>query len=318
MDVHEYICQFVPADIEAALGRRYIVGPEIAAGGQGVVFRATRTFRPDGAATNDVVALKLLFDRRRNDRVPPEVTAAENFSHENLAGLIEHGYCDVAGRNTRYLAWEFITGQPLSLLLRNGPLLESEVLAIGRDVSTAIAQIWSRRIVHADIKPSNIMIRNSGEDIRFGSVSRAVLIDLGAARYLDQDKISTLRPLERRERRVRKPFGTWGYFSPEQIRGTSALTCASDVFSLGVVMLQCLLGHHPTSYDQTALADGFRASQARVAASVGLLSALDTMLWPLPAVRPNPAQLSQRFESLRRTMQEEFAKGARAPMKAQD
>ncbi len=306
-----------PPDIEAALAGRYIIGPEVAVGGQGAVFRATRTSRPDGAVTNDDVALKLLFDRRRTPRVPPEITAAENFSHKNLAGLIEHGYCDVAGRNTRYLAWEFITGQPLSFLLKNGPLLESEVLAVGRDVSTAIAQIWARRIVHADIKPSNIMIRNSGGDIEFGSVSRAVLIDLGAARYLDQDKIRTLRPLERKERRLRRPLGTWGYFSPEQIRGTSALTCASDVFSLGVVMLQCLLGRHPTSYDQTALADGFRASQGRVAASAGLLSALDTMLWPLPAVRPNPAELSQRFESLRRNMQEEFAKGARGPMKAE-
>jgi len=309
MAVDQYFCKFVPADIEAALGRRYVIGSEIAAGGQGAVFRATRTSQPDGTAANDVVALKLSFDRRRNIRVQPEITAMENFSHPNLARMIEHGDCDVAGRHTRYVAWEFIDGQTLSVLLKNGPLLESEVLAIGRDVSSAIAEIWSRRIVHGDIKPSNIMV---------GSADSAVLIDLGAAKYLDQVNIVTLKPLDRRDRRRSGPVGTVGYFSPEQIRGTKALSCASDVFSLGVVMLQCLLGQHPTNYDQAALLDGIRASGGRLAANVGLLCALDMMLSPLPTFRPNPAELSRRFRSLRQTMQAEFAKGARPPMKAQD
>jgi len=202
--------------------------------------------------------------------------------------------------------------------LKNGPLLESEVLAIGRDVSSAIAEIWSRRIVHGDINPSNIMLRNSDDHSMAGSVGSAVLIDLGAASYLDQG-IRPLKPLDRRDRRsARKPLGTLGYFSPEQIRGTKVLSCASDVFSLAVVMLQCLLGRHPTNYDQTALAEGIRASGGRVAAHISLLSALDKMLLPLPAFRPNPAELSRRFQSLRQTMQAEFAKGARAPMKAQD
>jgi serine/threonine protein kinase len=317
MAVDQYFCKFVPADIEAALGRRYIIGSEIAAGGQGAVFRATRTSQPDGTAANDGVALKLSFDRRRNIRVQPEITAMENFSHPNLARMIEHGDCDVvAGRHTRYVAWEFIDGQTLSVLLKNGPLLESEVLAIGRDVSSAIAEIWSRRIVHGDIKPSNIMLRNSDDgDIMFGSVDSAVLIDLGVAKNLDQSNIGTL---DRRERRsAPRPMGTWGYFSPEQIRGTKALSCASDVFSLGVVMLQCLLGQHPTNYDQAALVDGIRASGGRLAANVGLLCALDMMLSPLPTFRPNPAELSHRFQSLRQTMQAEFAKGARAPQKAE-
>ena len=316
MDVHEYTCQFVPADVDAALGGRYIVGSEIAVGGQGTVFRATRTSRPDGTAANDVVALKLYFDRRQLP-IQPEITAMENVSHLNLARLIEHGYCDVAGRHTRYVVWEFIEGQPLSVQLRSGRLLESEVLAIGRDVAAAIAEIWSRRVVHADIKPSNIMLRNSDDgDIMFGSVDSAVLIDLGVARNLDQ---SNIRTLDRRDRRsAPRPMGTWGYFSPEQIRGTKALSCASDVFSLGVVMLQCLLGKHPTDDDQTAITDGIRASGGRVAASVGLLCALDMMLSPLPAFRPNPAELSHRFQSLRQTMQAEFAKGARTPQKAQN
>jgi serine/threonine protein kinase len=230
MAFQRYICRFVPEDIEAALGRRYMIGPEIAVGGQGAVFRATRASRPDGTPANDDVALKLHFDRRKNARVHPEITATENFSHPNLARPVEHGYCDVAGRHTRYVAWEFIEGQSLRALLRNGPLLESEVLAIGRDILSAIAEIWSQRIVHADINPSNIMLRNSDSHIVVGSVDSAVLIDLGAARYLDQHDTRTLRPsrtLDQHDRRAAyRPWGTWGYFSPEQIRGEQALTCA--------------------------------------------------------------------------------------------
>jgi serine/threonine protein kinase len=298
MAVRQYVCKFVPADIDAALGWRYIIGPEIAVGGQGAVFRATRTSRPDGTAANEVVALKLYFDRRRNIREQPEITAMGNVSHPNLAQLIEHGNCDVAGRHARYVAWEFIEGQPLSVQLRSGRLLESEVLAIGRDVAAAIAEIWTRRIVHGDIKPSNIMLRNS--DTTLGSVDSAVLIDLGVARNLDQGNIRTLDRSDRR-RSAGWPVGTWGYFSPEQIKGTKALSCASDVFSLGVVMLQCLLGRHPTDDDQTAITDGIRASGGRVAASGGLLCALDMMLSPLPTFRPNPAELSHRFQRLRQT-----------------
>jgi serine/threonine protein kinase len=318
MAVQEYICKFHPADIEVALGRRYVIGSEIALGGQGAVFRAIRTSQPNGTVVNDDVALKLHFDRRRNTRVQPEITASENFSHPTLARLLEHGYCDVAGRHTRYVAWEFIDGQPLSVLLKNGRLLESEVLAIGRDVSSAIAEIWSRRIVHGDIKPSNIMLRNSDGYFMVGSVDRAVLIDLGAARYLGQGYIRTLRPLDSGDRRKGNPIGTWGYFSPEQIRGVKALTCASDVFSLGVVMLQCLLGRHPTDHDQSALAGGIQMSGSGLAASSGLLGALDRMLSPLPESRLNPAELNHRFQSLLQTKQAEFARGARASMKAQD
>lgn len=316
MAIHSYACRFAPADIEAALGQRFTIEREIAAGGQGVVFRATRTSLPNGTPTNDALALKLHFDRRRNPRVQPEITATENFSHPKLAGLIEHGYCDVAGRHTRYVAWEFIEGQSLAARLKNGPLLEQEVLAIGRDISSAIAEIWTRRIVHGDIKPSNIMLRNFDGDNVTGPVD-AVLIDLGAARYLGQGNILSLKPLGRTERRAPRRMGTLGYFSPEQLRGTKSLSCAADVFSLAVVMLQCLLGRHPTNYDQVALAEGIRASTVKRATNVGLLYMLDRMLAPNPALRPNPAELTHRFESLRLTIEAELAKGARSPAQAQ-
>jgi serine/threonine protein kinase len=290
---------FVPADIETALGRRYVVGPQIAIGGQGAVFKATRTSGPGGTATNDVVALKLHLYESQDIRVQREIAAMENVSHATLPRLVEHGYCDVGGRQTRYVAWEFIDGQTLSDRLKSGGrLLESEVLPIGRDVSAAIAEIWSRRIVHGDIKPSNIMLRNSGG---------AVLIDLGAARHLQQDNSPA----------ARRPYGTLGYISPEQARAESGLTCASDIFSLGIVMLQSLIGRHPTDYDQAPLADGIRASGSKLAVSYSLLCALDQMLSVRPSFRPTPAEIGSRFQRLQEMLEEEYARGARAPQKGE-
>ena len=280
--------QFAPAAVEAALENRFIVGPQIAVGGQGAVFRATRTSRPDGTAASDLVALKLHLYHTQDVRAQREVAAMEHISHVALARMVENGSCEVAGRRTRYVAWEFIEGQTLSRQLKFGRLDEPEVLAIGRDVSAAIAEIWSRRIVHGDIKPSNIMLRDSGG---------AVLIDLGAARYLSQDNTPA----------AREPFGTRGYFSPEQARAAKGLSCASDIFSLGVVMLQALLGRHPTDFSQAALADGLRASDTKLAATSSLLSELDKMLSARPTARPQPADLSRRFQRLYQSIEAHFA-----------
>jgi serine/threonine-protein kinase len=283
---------FSAQDLQGALQHRYVIGPEIAVGGQGVVYKATRTRRADGTQTNDLVALKLHLYRHQDARIQREITAMETISHPNLARLVEHGHFYEAGRHTRYVAWEFIDGQTLSHRLRAGRLTESEALAMGCDISAAIGEIWSRRIVHGDIKPLNIMMKASGG---------AVLIDLSAARHLEEDNTAS----------AREPFGTSGYFSPEQLRGVKALSCASDIFSLGVVMLQCLLGSHPTEYHQSALTGGIRASGFRVGVSPGLQSTLDKMLSTDPRFRPSPAGLHDNLHRLREKMKADYKSGER-------
>jgi eukaryotic-like serine/threonine-protein kinase len=301
---------FATAEIESALGGRYIVGPEIAVGGQGAVFRAIRTSRLDGTAANDIVALKLHLHAGQAVHVQREASAMENFSHPNLARLIEHGYCDVAGRHTRYIAYEFIEGESLKLHLKSGRLLESEVLPIGRDMADAIAALWSRHIVHGDIKPSNIMLRNAGA---------AVLIDLGIASFIEEDAApKPFRPVSHFAPEQVRPWGTSGYMSPEQARGVRPLSYASDIFSLGVVMLESIQGWHPTNEEQSALADGIRASDRRLTVSAGLISMLDMMLSADPRSRGNIANLSGHFQMLQRRIEEGFAQGARTPQKAEE
>jgi serine/threonine protein kinase len=299
---------FVPAEIEAALGQRYVVGPEIAIGGQGAVFKATRVSRPDDTPAGDVVALKLHLYPGKAIRVQREITAMESLSHPNLGRLIEHGYCDMSGRHTGYIASEFIEGQSLKHRLRiGGRLLESEVLPIARDVLAAVTALWSQRIVHGDIKPSNIMLRDSGS---------AVLIDLGVASFFEED--AAPRPLTPVSPERFAHGGTLGYMSPEQARGQRPLTCASDIFSLGVVMVESVQGWHPTSGDQSALLEGIRASGGKLTVSTGLLKTLDKMLLKHPPEsRGKLAELSAHFEALQEIMEQQFARGARAPQNAQ-
>jgi hypothetical protein len=68
-------------------------------------------------------------------------------------------------------------------------------------------------------------------------------------------------------------------------------------------MLQCLIGRHPTEYDQRALSEGLRASSVRMPVSVGLVSALDKMLSARPTFRPSPAGLSSYFDRLQQSME---------------
>jgi len=153
------------------------------------------------------------------------------------------------------------------------------------------------------------MLRDSGG---------AVLIDLGIASFLEIDAAPRpLRPVPYFAPEKVRAWGTTGYMSPEQARGLRPLSCASDIFSLGVVMLESIQGWHPTNHDQRALVDGIRASERRLTVSPGLVSTLDMMLLAHPPrSRGKLEKLSSYFQMLEQKIEEEFARGARAPHKA--
>jgi eukaryotic-like serine/threonine-protein kinase len=271
---------FNVADIDAALGKRYGLGHELRVGGQGVVYRATRVLDADGKPCNNDVALKLHLDSKQDERVEREINAAKNLQHPSLATLLEEGTITVGTKQTRYIAWDFIRGEPLDAKLSKGALNEGGTVRIVRDVCAAIDVLWSKRIVHRDVAPKNIIVRADGS---------AVLIDLGGARHLDHTTITA----------PGYTFGTPGYFSPEQCRAEHALTSASDIFALGIVALECLLGRHPTGNDQHRLLTSPPSAKSLVqAASTELLDAIDAMLQLRAAFRPLPNALVNKFDQM--------------------
>ena len=270
--------QFPVERANAALGNRFTVERVIRAGGQGVVLKALRTTAPDGSVTRDEVALKYYFDPTQDQRVEREVRALQGFTHPNLANVVEHGTIQVDNVQIRYVAWDFIHGQALDTRLRDGPLPAKAVACIGRDVARAIEHIWTKRIVHRDVNPKNILLRVGDAE--------AVLIDLGIARHLDETPLTG----------PGLTWGTQGYLSPEQCRAEPNLTCHSDVFSLGVSLQEALSGIHPTRGDQRALiANPRHTSELAPRCPAGMADLIDLMLKQRAAFRPIPTALVKRF-----------------------
>ena len=126
-----------------------------------------------------------------------------------------------------YIVMEAIPGDTLLRRLDALPLPYDEVAALGGNIATALHDLHGQHVIHLDVKPSNIMLRPSGE---------AVMLDYGLARH-DQ-----LPDLMREEFRV--PFGTAPYMSPEQLRGIRD-DPRSDLFALGVLLYFFSTGERP-------------------------------------------------------------------------
>ncbi|MGZ3158214.1 MAG: serine/threonine protein kinase, partial [Burkholderiaceae bacterium] len=116
-----------------------------------------------------------------------------------------------------YIVMELISSASLRPQLDESPLPPDEVAAIGAKIATALHDLHRQHVVHLDIKPSNIMFRESGE---------AILIDYGLARH---DNLPDLLAEE-----FRLPMGTGPYISPEQVLHIRN-DPRSDLFALGVL-----------------------------------------------------------------------------------
>jgi serine/threonine protein kinase len=247
----------------------YASAERIFVGGQAAVFKTT-----DHAG--QVHALKVYFpdpDAYIEERTDREVAALRRLRGDTLVLLEADGHVTIRGELCRYVATSFIAGQSVAAFLktRNGPMPVGAVARLGADIAIAIGLLWSERIVHRDVTPNNLMLAQNG---------RAVLIDLGLARHTSLVTLS--KPNE--------GWGTRGYLSPEQADAVRALTCKSDVFSLGVVLQECLAGVHPYGRDQRKLAVGGRPTSSIVAdAPKDLCRVIDEMVRHAAPRRPSPS-----------------------------
>ena len=215
-----------PAPALSRIGRRigaYQIITEIAHGGMGEVYRATRA---DGAYDQQV-AIKLvrvgfdtpeLLERFRHER---QILAT--LEHPNIARLLDAGTTD---EGIPYFVMELIEGTPINQYSVGKGLGQPERLQLFRQVCLAVQYAHQRLIIHRDIKPSNILVTAAGVP---------KLLDFGIAKVFD--------PAAGNEATVLRPM-TPEYASPEQILGDS-ITTASDVYSLGVVLYELLTGRSP-------------------------------------------------------------------------
>lgn len=207
---------------------RYRLESRIATGGMGEVWRATDT------VLGRTVAVKLLKAEYADDplfraRFETEAQHAAALHHPGVAAVWDYGQStptDGSGMHRPFLVMELVEGQPLSALLRSGQKFDPDV---ARDLlaqaADAIGAAHAAGIVHRDVKPANLIV----------TPDRQVKItDFGIARAADGVALT----------QTGQVMGTPQYLSPEQARG-EASSPASDVYSLGVVAFECLVGRRP-------------------------------------------------------------------------
>lgn len=152
-----------------------------------------------------------------------------NSPHLPKLGPLDPRTARVEGHPYFAYSEEYIEGQSLADLLVVGPLLPNTVVAVGCDVGVALSEIWARRVVHRDVKPTNILERTSDHSF--------VLLDPGYALDLADGSLT----------RTGGVVGTAPYYSPEQLAvgNKRALDCRSDLYSLGIALYEAVTGSHP-------------------------------------------------------------------------
>ncbi len=209
-------------------GGRYKILNHLGEGGFSAVFVAEHT------VTGRNVALKILHPHlvateAVSERFLDEARAMARIRHEGIVQVFDAGR-DPDG--TVFIALELQEGESLeNTLVRVGRLTWGETVAIGVDVLDALAEAHRNGIIHRDIKPGNIFIVRKPD----GS-SQARLLDFGIAHIV--------RGRDERLTEAGMILGTPEYMSPEQGRH-NIVDPASDIWSVGIVMYECIVGETP-------------------------------------------------------------------------
>ena len=238
--------------VDGTLVGRYEIREEIARGGMGIVYRSR-----DAALDRDV-AIKILRSRFRNNvglrqRFLDEARVIGQLQHPGIVPIYEVG---ASNDGRPFFAMKLVEGETLSKLVSHSNRMERErsrQLTIFHQVCQTIAFAHSRGLIHLDLKPSNVMVGKFGEVLvvdwglcrRLSHSSRAISI-LGTAeestihRELSESEVDDLLADLSQDR----VLGTPAYMAPEQARG-EAVGPLSDVFGLGAILCEILVGHPP-------------------------------------------------------------------------
>src|SRR2546429_1306032 len=207
--------------VREQLKDEYEILEELGRGGMAIVFKA-REKQLERDVAIKVLPFSLAFDKEFVERFQREARTSAKLEHPGIIPIYRVGK---SGR-VIYFVMKFLRGKPLSsVLAARGTLPPSEIRMILLQVARALAYAHKGGIVHRDIKPDNIMFDEHGQ---------AVVTGFGIAKAAAGGKLTG----------TGMSIGTPHYMSPEQARAQS-LDGRSDLYSLGVVAFQCLVGHVP-------------------------------------------------------------------------
>jgi hypothetical protein len=207
--------------VRIALDDDYEVTGELGRGGMAMVYRA-RERQLDREVAIKVLPFALAHDAELVERFQREARLSARLEHPHIVPIYRVGRRD----QVIYIVMKLLRGQSLSArLAAQGRLPAAEVRRVLVETARALGHAHERGVVHRDVKPDNVMLDEAG---------RCVVTDFGIARSAADTKLTA----------AGMSLGTPRYMSPEQARARE-VDGRSDLYSLGVVGYECLVGHTP-------------------------------------------------------------------------
>lgn len=210
---------------------RYQLGDEAGKGGMAVVFKAYDT------RLEKQVALKII----RTDRISPEMAnrtlkrfereakSAAQLEHPNIIKVLDYGK---ANGDKPYIVMEYLPGGTLKSRLSKNPISWREAINLLMPMAHALQFAHERKIVHRDVKPSNILFNQAGQP---------VLSDFGIVKLLGDEVTQDLSS-------TGFMIGTPEYMSPEQATGSN-FDHRVDIYALGIIFYEMVTGRRPFNAD---------------------------------------------------------------------
>ncbi len=207
---------------QVVAGRYEILG-ELGKGGMGMVYYARDRELGEEIALKVVRRDLVTQDPTIVERLKSEIRLARRISHRNVVRAHDLGEWE----GVYFLTMEYVRGITVEDLLNTrGALTVESTLAIGSQLADALAVAHEQKIIHRDIKPANLLIDGEG---------RLRVMDFGLARVAEREGRFTMSGFV---------VGTPAYMAPERLLGGDA-DARSDLFSVGVVLYECLTGKPP-------------------------------------------------------------------------
>jgi predicted Ser/Thr protein kinase len=203
---------------------RYRITRLLGEGGMGSVYLA------DQLSIGRRVAIKVLHGQYARDeefitRFRREAQSAAALNHHRVVVIYEFGQAE---NGSLFIAMEYVAGHTLKELIQQGPLPLGYAVRLGLQIAEGLHAAHRAGVIHRDVKPENIMVREGGE---------IKLMDFGIARMQDAQAHTRLT-------RTGLIVGTPEYMAPEQIEGTE-VTAQTDLYAWGIVMYEMLKGETP-------------------------------------------------------------------------